>query len=320
MGYLVFVVLVLLAAAGVWVAGSIVGNEKSDFRGNAQTTNAKTILHASAVVGALVLLVIITGLRSITTVDPGHIGVVKQFGKLTGTTGNGWVTHSPFSTVQSVSVQDELRGYDMTGINGAGSAGSKDNQPVYVNVLVSYRVDRSRAVDLYNNTGGAFVERYLDPAVYEHTKAIFAKYVATDVLANRERIRNLVELEINKETAPKGIQIRNVTLKDIHFTPELTAAIEQTVQAKQQALREEARVRIVTAEADQRVAKAKGEAEATLTKARAEAQANRLKQATLTPNLLTQLAIEKLNPKVQYIVCDSGKTCIPNAVALVAGK
>jgi len=49
---------------------------------------------------------------SFATVENGHIGIVKQFGSLVGTTGEGLVGHAPWQTVSEVSVQNELRTYD----------------------------------------------------------------------------------------------------------------------------------------------------------------------------------------------------------------
>jgi hypothetical protein len=40
---------------------------------------------------------LVTPLKSIDTVENGHIGILKQFGSLVGTTGEGFVTHAPWS-------------------------------------------------------------------------------------------------------------------------------------------------------------------------------------------------------------------------------
>ena len=325
MGFIVLVVLILLAAAGTWVAGSMLGNETTDLRGNAVTTNRSSILHATAVVGAVVLIAILFAVRSVTTIDPGHIGIKKQFGKLTGTTGNGWVFHNPVTNVVSVSVQNELRSYDMGENN---SAVSSDSQPVYLTVQVNYSLERAGAVQLYQNTGGQYVERILDPAVYQDTKEVTAQYKAVEFAANREKIRKQIEqkltLDVGKVKDEKSGQlipafrINSVALKNVDFTPALKKAIEDTVEANQNAKRAQAQVAIATAEAEQKVATAKGNRDAAIAEAEGQAQAQRLKQKTLTPELLTQQAIDKLNPNVQVIVCGEGKNCIPNAVLAVA--
>lgn len=309
MAFFVLVVLLALLGAAVFVGGSLAKSENPQGDGG---------LVAWAGLGvALLLVVILTAFFSVDTVNPGNIGIKKSFGKLVGTTSNGIVTHNPWTSVTSVSVQNTLRVYDMTQGN---SAVTSDSQPVFLTVQVNYQVKRAEAVNLYQSTGGDFINRILDPNVYQITKEVTAKYTATAFAQNREAIRKEIEQRLGNVTGPQGIQINNVSLKNVQFTPALQAAIERTVESTQNAKREEAQVRVVQAQATQRVAAAKGTAEATLTQARAVAESNRLKQRTLTPGLIQMAAIDKLNPNVSVIVCNQGQICIPNAVLSVAGK
>jgi regulator of protease activity HflC (stomatin/prohibitin superfamily) len=232
-------------------------------------------------------------------VENGHIGIVKEFGKLVGTTGEGVTWTAPWQSLAEVSVQNELKTYEMTQTN---SAVSSDSQAVFLIVQVNYLLQRDKAVDLYRETGGDFIHRILDPAVYQNTKAVTARYKAIDFAKNRDQIRTEIEEEIGKEVEPHGLQVQNVSLKNVDFTDALSKAIEETVEAEQQAKRAEAQVLIKKAEADQVVATARG-----------DALAQRLRQRTLTPQLLMQQAIDKLNPAVQYIVCPPRSYCIPNA-------
>jgi regulator of protease activity HflC (stomatin/prohibitin superfamily) len=308
-GYFIFVALIVLAAAAVAIGGRIAHSENP-------TGNGHLISGLALVIG-LVLLVVVTGFESVTTIDPGHIGIKKSFGKLVGTTGNGWVTHSPWTSVASLSVQNTLREYDMTGSNSAVTA---DSQPVFMTVQVNYQVDRNKAVNLYQSTGGDFVNRVLDPNVYQLTKAVTANYTATQFAQNRDTIRARIEKALSRAVKPQGIQINNVSLKNVQFTTALQAAIERTVEATQNAKREQAQVQVVQAEAQQRVAEAKGKAEATIAEARAAAEAQHLQNKTLTPLLVQKEAIDKLNPNVQVIVCAQGKVCVPQAVVATAGS
>lgn len=275
----------------------------------------------------------ITALLSFHTVENGHIGIVKQFGSITGTTGEGLVTTAPWQNLSAVSVRNELRTYTMddhSEAGGQGSAVSRDSQPVFLVVQVNYSLVRGGAVDLYRETGGQYVERILDPAVYQITKEITAKFKATEFAANREVIRQQIEEGLTKEvgtvrsaggTTVDAIRVNNVSLKNVAFTEALSQAIEQTVEAEQQAKREQAKVQISEAVARQAIAEASGVARANVVRAQGEAKANRLRQQSLTPLLVQQLAIEKLNPNVQIIVCPPHTVCIPNTgVVPVDGK
>jgi regulator of protease activity HflC (stomatin/prohibitin superfamily) len=269
-------------------------------------------------------------------VENGHIGIKKQFGSLVGTTPEGFVNFPPWQSVDQVSVRNEIRTYHMDDRSGggdasSGSAVSADSQPVFLDIQVNYSLVQAGAVDLYRETGGQYVQRILDPAVFQDVKEVTAKYKAIDFAKNREKIRLEIEEklqgEVGRVTTKDGkqleaIRINNVALKNVDFTEALSKAIEQTVEAEQQAKREQARVQIVSAQADQAVALATGEklsaiqraqgtAQSTLIQARADATANRLRSRTLSPILVQNNAIEKLNPNVSVIICPPRTTCFP---------
>jgi len=104
--------------------------------------------------------------------------------------------------------------------------------------------------------------------VFQNVKEVTASYKAIDFAKNRETIRQRVETKLGGEVESHGLSINSVALKNVDFTKALSKAIEQTVEAEQQAKRAEAQVNIVQAEAEQKIAQARGVAEATLTQAR----------------------------------------------------
>lgn len=317
MGYFVFVGLwTVLTLVVLFVLGVMHEPEKD--------SSTKPFMVCTVIVSAITF-VVVTIFCSTDTVANGHIGIKKQFSSLVGTTGEGLVTHAPWQSVDSVSVQNELRTYDMTQNNSAVSA---DSQPVFLTVQVNYSLQRDKAVELYRETGGHFVDRILDPAVYQNVKAETANYKAIDFARNREAIRAKIEASLATEVETHGLTINNVSLKNVGFTQALSKAIEATVEAEQNAKAEQEKVKIAQAQASQKVAEAKGSAESTfvqakadadstLVQARADAAAQRLKQKTLTPMLVQMEAIQKLNPNVQVIVCDSQQDCVPQAFVQV---
>lgn len=317
MGFLILIALIVIASVIAFFGGRIAHSENP--------TGAGRFVAGSAPIVGVILVLIVAVLFSTDTVENGHIGIKKQFGNLVGTTDSGLVTHSPLQSVAEVSVRQELRTYDMGQSN---SAVSSDSQPVFLTVQVSYTLLRDGAVEVYKQTGGQYVERILDPAVYQDTKEVTAGYKAVEFAQNREKIRRQIEAKLQSDVGEikstesganlKAIHINSIALRNVDFTPALKKAIEATVEANQNAKRAEAQVAIATAEAQSKVQTAKGDRDSAIARAEGEAQAQRLKQRTLTPELLTQQAIEKLNPNVQVIVCDSGKNCIPNAVLATA--
>ena len=268
--------------------------------GSLMSPSPKLGIAGTIIAMGFVMVILFVGC-SAHQVENGHIGIVKEFGSLVGTTDEGIAWTAPWQSLAEVSVQNELKTYDMTQTN---SAVSSDSQAVFLIVQVNYVLQRSKAVPLYRETGGDFIHRILDPAVYQNTKAVTARYKAIDFAKNRDEIRRGIETAIGEEVEPHGIQVVNVSLKNVDFTDALSKAIEQTVEAEQQAKRAQAQVEIKVAESAQVVATARG-----------DALAQRLRQRTLTPQLLQQQAIEKLNPNVQVIICPPRSVCIPNSGA-----
>jgi len=106
-------------------------------------------------------------------------------------------------------------------------------------------------------------------------------------------------------------------LRNIRFSDEYAAAVEQKQIAEQNALqaqyvveqkKQEAEQVRQTAQgqADAVVIAAQGEAKAILLKAQAQAQANQVLAQSLTPDLLTYTYINKLAPNVQVMYLPSG--------------
>lgn len=312
MGFLVLMGIVFVLGLIGFFGGRVAKTENP--------TGPGGIIAGASVVGTILLLLVLGGCGSYAQVETGHIGVVKEFGTLKGTMPDGPNWKAPWQSVDEVSIQNELRTYEMTGGN---SAVSSDSQPVFLIVQVNYSLVPEGVVPLYRQTGGRHVERILDPAVFQNTKQITAEYKAIDFAKNREAIRQKIEQAVQSEAGSirvngedvQAIRINNVTLKNVSFTQALSKAIEQTVEAEQQAKRAQAQVAIKEAEARQVAAQAKGEADAAreaakgkadalFLTARAEAARIRLEGQALAANpaVLRLRAIEKLNPNVQMIV------------------
>ena len=323
MGFIVGAVILIVAVAVAFVASRMYHAQNPNGAGGAYSVG-------SLVIGLILLVVLFAGC-SYHQVDAGHIGIVKSFGTLQNPPldpGPNFI--APWKSVNQVSVQNNKRVYKMgtQGISSGntrvdvsgGSAVSKDSQAISLLVQVNYTLDKSKAVDLWQSTNGQYIARILDAAVFQHAKSATANYAATEFAANREQVRQLIERRLTDDVGKQGIRIQNVSLLDVGYSPGLAAAIEKTVERRQTAKAAQAQVDVVKAEAEQKVAQAKGIAEATLTQAKADAQAYKLKTRALSPLLIQQEAIDKLNPNVQVIVCPSGTSCVPQAVLSTAGK
>ena len=96
----------------------------------------------------------------------------------------------------------------------------------------------------------------------------------------------------------------DLLIDDIKFSPEFTKAIEDKQIATQEAQA-----------AKNKVAQAEYQAQQIIKQAQGQAEANRLKRQTLTPLLVQQNAIDKLNPNVTVIMVPSNSNFLfPNSL------
>jgi regulator of protease activity HflC (stomatin/prohibitin superfamily) len=123
---------------------------------------------------------------------------------------------------------------------------------------------------------------------------VASTYTLEDIYGEN-KAKFLVETrnKIQSQIAPVGVQIQQFGFIG---KPRFTAAIEQAITQKTQAITDAERARnqlaVTQAEVAKTVAEAEGEARSTIERARGEAEANRLRQASITPQLLEWKRLE----------------------------
>lgn len=244
-------------------------------------------MKAKQIVGAGLLAVALGGCA---TVNTGYRGVVLQWGKPTGEIKTEGITAVfPFSgiDIESMNVQtvaDEIK----------TNAASKDLQTVNTTVTVNYHLDPAKVIDVYDRLRHDYQTRVIDPTVHEAVKASTAQFVANDLIAKRNMVRDSIDSNLRGQMKPYGIVIDQVLITDFSFDQKFQDAVEQKVAAQQAQLT--AKIQSTT-EYD----KAMIDNKTQIANAQAEATANRLKQQTLTPMLNQKAAIDKWDGKLpQY--------------------
>jgi regulator of protease activity HflC (stomatin/prohibitin superfamily) len=141
------------------------------------------------------------------------------------------------------------------------------------------------------------------------------------VSTKRTELETAISDKIQAGLIANNIVMSDFLLRNIRFSDEYAAAVEQKQVAEQQAQqakfvveskRQEAEQARQTAQgaADAAVIAAKGDAQARLIQAQAEAQANQLISQSLTPTLIQYQYVLKLAPGVNTIFVPSGNQFI----------
>jgi prohibitin 2 len=262
----------------------------------------KTLGRVVAVSAFGVWLVLTLFFFTFTTIEAGHVGLVKTFGNYTGTMNPGWNSKLPWQTVDDADVRVQSKHIVMDGGTG-GSAVSAETQPVYATVTLNYSVDPAHVLDLYRNVGPRYYDSIIAPRVQQVFKSATVEYKTIEVAPNREKIRVDVQQILDRQLEQYGINVADFLIENLDFAPEFVAAITEKQVATQQAEAARAKVEQAKQEAQQAIAKARGEAESIRVRGIALRR---------NPEVLQLEAIEKLNPNVQTIYLPSGGNFLMN--------
>lgn len=198
-------------------------------------------------------------------------------------------------------------------------ARTSDGQKVLVDASIIFRIDPTKVVGVHIS----WQDRYSDDLVRPLTRGVIRDAVSQfRVEESYSTKRDELVKRIRETLAPKleqnGLILEDFLLRNISFSSEYAASVEQKQIAEQQAQQARFVVEQKKQEADQArevakgmadaaVTKSKGEAEARIIQAEAEAKALELVAEALKnrPELLTYQYITKLAPNMQVMMLPS---------------
>lgn len=139
--------------------------------------------------------------------------------------------------------------------------GSKDLQMVTIGVRVLHRPSPKQLVWIYQHLGMNYDERILPSLMNECAKAVVAKYNANELLTKREVVSADIRKELVKRASAFNVQLEDVAITHLSFSPEYARAVEAKQVAQQDA--ERAKYIVIGAQQEKQtiITRAKGEAQ-----------------------------------------------------------
>ena len=265
--------------------------------------------------GAIIFVVIIVVIMmAFRTVDTGTVGLLTTFGQVQDKTlGPGMHLVNPISDniiPMSIQIQKEQQ---------KASAASSDLQDVASTVVVNYHIDQNSAVEIFRTIGLAFPDKIIDPKISEIVKSVSAKYKASQLITEREKVRSQIQTLLSDSLKPYNLLVDGVAITNFEFSPQFTKTIEQTVVAQQELITQQNQLAKVKVDAQQRVAianatktanilQAEGTANATVINANGEAQAIELvnNQIKNSPHYVDYFKIKVWNGKLPVVASNGG--------------
>jgi prohibitin 2 len=226
------------------------------------------------------------------TVQPGHVGILTRWGV---------AADSPVMPGRyGLGLGESITLFDtrVQRLDYQGSAASKDLQDVVGVISLNFRVDAADVPKIFTTIGVDYQQRVIEPAVQETFKATMAQFTSSELITQRDAVKRVAQDLLSGRIGRFGIAVEELNVLDFRFSKEFNNAIEAANAARQAVVEEEQKLRSAQIQAQQRVAVAKADAEATLARAEAQASANKTIQATLTPEVLEYLALQKWDGKL----------------------
>ena len=203
-------------------------------------------------------------------------------------------------------------------------ARTKDGQEVFIDASVIFSIDPKKVVDLHIIWQDRYDEGLVRPTARGIVRDVASQYGVEEIVSSkRSEMEDTITTLLEEKFAENDLVLVDFVLRDIHFSEEYAAAVEQKQIAEQQAQQAEFVIAQKKAEAEQArqtaqgqadaaVIAAQGAAQARLIEAEAEAKALDLIAAVLAKNplLLQYQYITKLAPGVQTIFIPTGNQFI----------
>jgi prohibitin 2 len=229
----------------------------------------------------------------IASVGAGERGVKFNYffgGVMEDEFGEGWHIKPPWVSVINYNIKTQA--YTMSIAAGEGqiarddriTAISKDGLNVDFDVTILYHIIPERASDIHQSVGRNYDQIIIRPVTRTAIRDIAGEYLAMDMHQKRPEIGNKIFDKLKPLFNEKNIVLENVLVRTIVRPPQIERAIEDKLQAEQEAQKMEFVIQKEQKEAERKRIEAEG-----------IAKANEIIGQSLTPSYLSWYWITNLD-------------------------
>ncbi len=202
----------------------------------------------------IIFLTSLLTLSSCSIIKQGEVGVKRKLGKLTPKTIQpGAVVFNPFTT-RIIKLPIRTVNIEIT-----SNLPSKEGLNVSSVISILYRIEGSKAADIVETIGMNY-EAVVITSIFRSTATdVCSRFFAKDMhSAQRADIEREIAKQMNLILRPRGFDIEAVLLKTIQLPAGLARAVEEKLEAEQDAQRMEFVVQRERLEAQRKLVEAQG--------------------------------------------------------------
>jgi regulator of protease activity HflC (stomatin/prohibitin superfamily) len=240
-------------------------------------------------------------IQCFSQIPAGHVGVIDFFGIVSDRIlppGINFI--NPLARIVKYSIQTKEHKETMQVLSIEGLT-------IGLEVSALYRLNPDSAARVYKTiSGGDYESIILIPQFRSICRAVTASFQASALYSSqRERLGTMIQEELAKTIASRGVSIENTPIRNVALPSQLTEAIEQKQKADQESQRMEFILTKEKQEADRKRIEAKGIADF-----------QNIVAAGISENLLRWKGIEateKLasSPNAKVVIVGGGKDGLP---------
>lgn len=199
------------------------------------------------------------------------------------------------------------------------TARTQDGQELLVDASIIFAIDPNKIINVHIFWKNTYVDNLIRPQARGAIRDVISQYGVQDVVSTKRlEMTDKIRTQLSDKLSENGLVLIDFIVRNLTFSPEYAASVEQKQIAEQQAQQakfvveskkqeaEQAR-QIAQGAADAAVIRAKGDADSRLIQADAEAKALNLIAGALKDNadLLSYQYITKLAPNTQVMLLPS---------------
>ncbi len=228
----------------------------------------KKLLKRLIVCGAIVLVVLILAVSSITIISPTERGVKVTLGKAGDSVLEpGLTLKTPF--VQTVRKYDlSPKALNMTFSMGQDAAVTSDMQSVACELVAYWTYDETRILDIVNGYQDSTIKSLVKDNTLGAIKEVIGKYSIYDIVEKQEEVTEKVRASLIDRLSNYPVVISSLTINNWDWSAEFDAQIANTMAMAQQVKVAQQELEVTKQQSQKQVA----EANAAKEKAEIEAQ------------------------------------------------
>jgi len=190
-------------------------------------------------IGVIIAVIIVW--TSVHIVQPGNVAVPVTFGHAGEPLGPGIHITLPFTNANSMSTRTQ--NYTMSASKTDGPPGSvdsavtvlgRDGGSATVNATLLYRLDRSKATDVYRNLGRNYGPALVRPTARGCVRSAFTQFPVTAAASTASgAIQDSIASCVKDKLESVGLQLQAFQLRSVALDPNVQTAVTAKVAAQQ---------------------------------------------------------------------------------------